>query len=468
MTMPVRARTLTTFAALLLLVTVQPGAGSWLDPHSSLVAAASTSLYVSTKGSDANSGSLHSPLRTLQRAANRVTPGTTVYVRAGTYKGFKLARSGTPDAPITFRSYPGEHAVISGDPDHPSVVLLQNVHDVQMRDVTVQEAPFRKGSGIRVQYSDHILIADSVIRRNDSFGILIDHGKYVRVQHNAISHNATGVRVRYGGRGVLIVRNRIYRNTRMIVNDATPGNDTGGQGIAFEKTTGGAIARGNQIWGNRAKSHDWGVDGNAFEIFASSNVEITGNRVWNNRAVLETGTNDLYPCENNRFTWNVAWRSTTLDSAGMVLRCARGMVVAHNTFDSLTWWAMQLTNKSSSFGNSVAGLTVANNIVRGIKIFHINTALPASVDLDYNLVWAPDKDVAYVAGHGYTKALSEFRRWTGYETHGLSAAPDFVDRVAHRYQLSAGSPAIDRGVVGVVNETFFGSAPDMGRYEYQP
>jgi Right handed beta helix region len=466
--MPHRAGRVASTAAFLVLSALAPFSGPVPLAGPSTVAAASGSLYVSTKGSNANSGTLHSPLRTLQAAANRARAGTTVYIRAGTYAGFTLTRSGTSASPITFRSYPGERAVISGDAKHPSVVLLRNVHDVTLRSLSVQEAPVRKGSGIRVQSSEHILITGCAIRRNNSYGILISHGRYVRVQNSAISHNATGVRVRYGGLGVVIAHNRIYLNDRMVVNDATPGNDTGGQGIAFEKTHGGAIAEDNRIWGNRAKSHDWGVDGNAFEIFGSSNVTMTGNRLWNNRAVLETGTNSLYTCADNVFSRNVAWRSTSKDSAGMVLRCAQDMVIANNTFDNLTWWAMQVTNKSSSFGPSVSGLTVVNNVVRNIKIFHLNTALPGSVQLDYNLVYAPGKDVAYVSGHGFTKLLSQFKSWTGYETHGLSKAPQFVSPSQRRYQLQADSPAIDRGILGVIAGSYFGSAPDLGRYEYRP
>lgn len=42
-------------------------------------------LYVSTIGSDFNSGSHSSPFRTIQFAADRVRPGTTVHVAPGTY-----------------------------------------------------------------------------------------------------------------------------------------------------------------------------------------------------------------------------------------------------------------------------------------------------------------------------------------------------------------------------------------------
>jgi hypothetical protein len=189
--------------------------------------------------------------------------------------------------------------------------------------------------------------------------------------------------------------------------------------------------------------------------------------MWDNRAVLETGTNNLYSCGDNQFTRNVAWRATTKTSVGMVLRCARNMLVAQNTFDNLTFWAMQISHNDGSFGDSVTGLRVVNNIVRNIKSFHINTRLPDNVQLDYNLVWAPEKHVAFVVGHGYTKHLSQFRNWTGYERHGLSRPPRFVLPAQHDYALRGTSPAIDRGLRGVTPEDYAGQAPDLGRYEFR-
>ncbi|WP_406116235.1 right-handed parallel beta-helix repeat-containing protein [Streptomyces sp. NBC_01014] len=84
-----------------------------------------TSLYVSTSGNDHNSGSLHKPFRTLAaartaaRKATRKGRAVHVWVRGGTYHlagtlTFDEADSGTASAPVTYSSYPGEKAVLSG------------------------------------------------------------------------------------------------------------------------------------------------------------------------------------------------------------------------------------------------------------------------------------------------------------------------------------------------------------------
>lgn len=77
---------------------------------------ASSALFVAPGGSDAHDGrSPDAPLATIQRAADLAEPGDTVYLRAGTYReSVRPARSGTREKAITYASYPGERAVISG------------------------------------------------------------------------------------------------------------------------------------------------------------------------------------------------------------------------------------------------------------------------------------------------------------------------------------------------------------------
>src|SRR5690242_18854209 len=73
-----------------------------------------TSFYVSTSGSDSNPGTEAEPWRTVQHAADTARAGSTVNVRGGTYEELVTIKvSGNAnDGFITFRSYPGETAVL--------------------------------------------------------------------------------------------------------------------------------------------------------------------------------------------------------------------------------------------------------------------------------------------------------------------------------------------------------------------
>lgn len=85
-------------------------------------------IYVSLNGGDSASGTINSPLRSLEGARNRIRnlkkvqgekfSGAKVYLREGTYvleKGFELYAedSGTENAPITYSAYPGEEVRIT-------------------------------------------------------------------------------------------------------------------------------------------------------------------------------------------------------------------------------------------------------------------------------------------------------------------------------------------------------------------
>lgn len=79
--------------------------------------------FVAPDGNDTASGTSQSrPFRTLRRAMEAASqPGDTVWIRGGVYAAdstwsnqLTFLYSGTPDAPITFRNYPGELPILDG------------------------------------------------------------------------------------------------------------------------------------------------------------------------------------------------------------------------------------------------------------------------------------------------------------------------------------------------------------------
>jgi autotransporter-associated beta strand protein len=84
---------------------------AWLP----LVSSAST-YYVATNGADTNSGTLGQPFLTIQKAANVMAAGDTVFIRGGTYReSVTPVNSGTSSAArITYQAYSNEIVTISG------------------------------------------------------------------------------------------------------------------------------------------------------------------------------------------------------------------------------------------------------------------------------------------------------------------------------------------------------------------
>ena len=79
------------------------------------------SFYVSTTGDDLNPGTQTAPWRTVQHAADTARAGSTVNVRGGIYEELVSinASGNSSDGYITFRSYPGETAILDADAFHP-------------------------------------------------------------------------------------------------------------------------------------------------------------------------------------------------------------------------------------------------------------------------------------------------------------------------------------------------------------
>lgn len=72
--------------------------------------------YVSPEGNDHNNGSIKAPFLSISKAVEHLAPGTTLYLREGTYheeiniEGLK----GTEEAPIVIRPYKDEKVIIDG------------------------------------------------------------------------------------------------------------------------------------------------------------------------------------------------------------------------------------------------------------------------------------------------------------------------------------------------------------------
>ncbi|MBA2487940.1 MAG: right-handed parallel beta-helix repeat-containing protein, partial [Chloroflexi bacterium] len=433
-------------------------------------------LYVATTGNDAGPGTLSAPWRTIGKAASSALPGDLIYIRAGTYEPFSLRRSGSVTNPIILAGYPGDAArpIIDGRNVIPFVVDVGFVHDVQLRrlEVTGGYAERQNGGGVLVNNSTRVVVRESVLHDNSAYGIRSYQSTYVTIQANDIYGNGQGVDVRYAGEGTAVLDNLVHDQDRMMVNTVGGNDDTGAQGIGFVKSTGAALAQGNRLWNNRAASYDYGLDGGAFEIYAASNVTIADNTVWDSHNVLETGTDGIMDCTNNVFARNVAWDGNDATrTVGLVLRCAKDMLVTQNTFIELDHWIYDINTNSTSFSGKIDGLRIINNlnVMDEGKIYGLGRGIPLdTMVIDYNLDHNPGRVIASVDGYGNAMTTAQLTAWTGKQAHGVNSAPAFYDAAARDYTLMPGSAGIDRGaIVPVWSDGYRGSAPDIGRYEMQ-
>ncbi|GAA2478096.1 hypothetical protein GCM10010406_12790 [Streptomyces thermolineatus] len=110
-------------------VVASAAAGVYLTASPRDAGAAETTVVVSPDGDDANTGSVGFPFRTLEKALSVARPGTTVRVRAGTYRPSETLRSsvdGSPEQRITVVPYGSEDVRVDGSalPDGASLLEL--------------------------------------------------------------------------------------------------------------------------------------------------------------------------------------------------------------------------------------------------------------------------------------------------------------------------------------------------------
>ena len=127
------------------------------------------SFYVSTTGKDSNPGTEKQPFLTLQHAADVIKPGQIVNVRGGRYcERLAVNSSGNEKRYITFRSQPGELAVLDGscltpDVGNSAMIMLHNASYIKIQGFEVGNYKtvdrMRAPAGIRVWGSgSHIQI----------------------------------------------------------------------------------------------------------------------------------------------------------------------------------------------------------------------------------------------------------------------------------------------------------------------
>lgn len=189
--------------------------GSLLPLATPAQAADATTLYVrqnSAACSDTGPGTQAAPFCSIGPAVARVEAGQTVDIGAGTYaERVTLARSGTPDQPITIRNTAGSNGRISGP---EAGVLVDGQHDVVLRDLWMTALADVPGLDLR-----------------DSSGITVQGGWY------AMSGRSATPVVRFAG---------VTRSTLSQTTITTPGN-----GIVLDAATTGVALRSLVLSGGR-------------------------------------------------------------------------------------------------------------------------------------------------------------------------------------------------------------------------
>lgn len=313
-------------------------------------------------GSDSAPGTEAAPWKTLQHAADHVTPGDTVIVHAGTYTGFRVSAAGTQTAPIAFVA-DGTVRIDGASTTDQDAIHIAGASWIRVEGFTVTGAA---RSGISAIECDHITVRGNHVDHNGKWGVFSGFCEDLTIEGNVASRSLGqhGIYASNSADHPVIRGNVVWGNSMcgiQINGDATQGGDgvisdavvenniiydngkLGGSAINCDGVT-GAVIRNNLIDDNhRSGISLYRIDGGA---------PSTGNRVVNNAIRMASDARFAIKIEDGS-TGNTLRDNILLAGApGQVsldicAACVTGLVSDHNAV-------------SDAFSIDGAGLTFAD------------------------------------------------------------------------------------------------------------
>lgn len=157
--------------------------------------ALSKDYFVATNGNELNPGTESEPWLTIQHAADLVSAGDNVFIKAGTYtENISMNASGTSGNEIVFRNYASDSVTVSGQ------FNLTNRDYIKFLGLTIRNGAcgFYENQTKGSPGSDYITIENCTIQNTSSYGIHIARGAYVTVSNCTIKDTGNSCINSYG------------------------------------------------------------------------------------------------------------------------------------------------------------------------------------------------------------------------------------------------------------------------------
>jgi parallel beta-helix repeat protein len=459
---------------------------AWLDNDDNPnIAAATAYYYVSTSGFDANPGTLALPWRTIQKAANTAIPGSTVYVRGGTYyERITVRISGSASAGyVTFQNYPNETAVIDGTGlavpagatglfliNSRSYIIIKGFEIRNFRTATLDIVPV----GIHVRgVSQHIQIRNNRIHHIEHNGTKLSgvdaHG--IAVYGTAPAQAVTGLIIdgnelfalKLGSSEALVVNGNIdgFSITRNNVHD---NNNIGIDAIGFEgvssdpatdQARNGVIARNTVYNINSYGNPAYGTDRSAGGIYVDGgrNITIERNIVHHNNIGIElasehAGRSTSYITARNNFIYLNDVVGISLGGYDSLRGRTEYCRIVNNTLfrnDRLQWGngelQLQYDTRSNLIKNNIFFANSQNYFITNPFVLNISNVL------DFNIYFSPGGPASgrWQWRKMWYTGFGAYRIATGKDLNSLFVNPVVISTALPDLHLKEASPAIDRG-----------------------
>jgi len=460
----------------------------------SAVFAQANSFYVATTGNDANPGTQTAPWRTIQHAADTARAGSTVNVRGGIYQErVTINVSGNPsDGYVTFRSHPGETAILEGEhltPDGRSGMLVIHkksyirIEGFEIRNFRTAEhrlAPLGisvTGSGTHIELlhnnvhhiENNFQGRDAPGSGGNGFGIAV-YGTDAKTPISELVIDGNEVHHLKTGSSESLVVNGNVTNFRITHNVVHDNNNIGIDIIGFERTapdpavdqardgvvSGNLVynitSRGNPAYGNDQSSDGVYVDGGT-RILIERNIihhvdfgiELASEHRNRTTSYITARNNLIYAC-------NTA--AVSIGGYGAERGGTDHCMVVNNTLygndTSSTGsgeFQMQFNMTDNRFENNIV-YAGAHCLITASKSGPAVAGTP-TVTVDYNLYYCDSGATASTWGW-YPSIHTGFEKYvtaTGNDGHSHFSDPHFADLSKNDFHLRSDSPAVNGGVI---------------------
>ncbi|MGC5170079.1 choice-of-anchor Q domain-containing protein [Microbacterium sp. DT81.1] len=351
--------------------------GAGVAAHADAASDGPTTYFVSGAGADTNTGlAPDQAFRSIQRASDLTEPGDTVEIMDGEYADtsgqgvLRITRSGTLDAPITYRAYHNQTPVIRPVTGWNGVSLVGashivldgleirgNADNLTLEDATANASPGKAtynqncvharknaagerwshltvinshiydcpGGGLSTTGGDYITFADNVVHSNAWYSVYANSGISILTPEDV--DDATGYKIR-------IENNVSYDNESKVkwiaCNCISDGNGIIVDSTLNARSSGGVDYKGRTLVANNVVFDNGGT---GIHAYRSANVDILNNtgylnsrspfinnpnisafvsrdvRVINNVSVTLPGkpSNSAYRNENVLYDYNTYW-----------------------------------------------------------------------------------------------------------------------------------------------------------------
>ena len=434
------------------------------------VAASKHSFFVAEDGDDENDGSIDEPFQTLEKASEEATPGTTVFIRGGTYyEPIKVNHSGTATDHIVFQAYDGEEVMISGEKmkdteEETALASIFNKSYITIKGLTFTDLSTELADetvmGIYVTgNSSHIHIEDNTVRNIETLhddgnghGIAVyatEAMKDITIKDNLVEN------LKLGASEALVLNGNI--NGFDISHNTVRNNDNigidmiGYEGISEENdfvrngTVESNIVYNNSSYSNPAYGEEYSAGG--IYIDGGRNITVVQNTVHHNDLGIEATSehhkkyavnieitnNTVY--ENNYAGVSIGGYDT--DRGGTKNSTISNNILYKNDLKGLDGGQLMLQHDTSSNKIDKNILTSSDNGLFIVNYFTANSNNTLSSNIYHQ---EEDKESIWVWKDEEYSNLSAFQTATDSDSNSLYVDPKFVDADNGDFTLKPDSP----------------------------